>query len=221
MGIRGALVLLVMQYVHSCEGGRRVEKVVEEHKYSNGSWGALFVVVVVIAVLGLLAGLLARLCNGRHRAGNLDYDFEGWVEKKCASCIDGSLDLPPPPTSTSQFSYPTSAHLLSNIAAVSPAPPPPSSTGLLPPPPPQQSLNGGYHQPAPSLVQIEITNGAAAPPALATTPYTPAAPMGAGAPVNVSTTTATGTSSARKKKKRKSGGGGGGAAVGAAGAVAT
>lgn len=63
--------------------------------HSSGSIGMLFVVLVVIVVLGLLAGLLARICGGRHVSGHREYDFEGWVERKCASCIDGSM--PPPP----------------------------------------------------------------------------------------------------------------------------
>eukprot|EP00250_Pteridium_aquilinum_P034001 c6833_g1_i1 orf=2-583(-) len=89
--------------------------------YSNGSMGTLFVVLVVIVVLGLLAGLLARLCNGRHRAGNLDYDFEGWVEKKCASCIDGSIStvVSPPTMPTQHFVNPS----FLSIATVSPTPP--------------------------------------------------------------------------------------------------
>eukprot|EP00249_Psilotum_nudum_P015132 c25180_g2_i1 orf=662-1228(+) len=59
--------------------------------HSNGSIGMLFVVLVVIIILGLLAGFLARICGGRHFAGNIEYDFEGWVERTCASCIDGYM----------------------------------------------------------------------------------------------------------------------------------
>lgn len=64
--------------------------------HNNGSIGMLFVVLVIIIVLGLLAGLLARVCGGQHFAGHIEYDFEGWIEKRCASCIDGSLPPPPP-----------------------------------------------------------------------------------------------------------------------------
>ncbi|MCO5602501.1 hypothetical protein L7F22_056633 [Adiantum nelumboides] len=191
-----------------------------EHKsnYPNGSMGTLFVVVVVIAMLGLLAGLLARLCNGRHRVGNLDYDFEGWVEKKCASCIDGSLD--PPPLATA------SPHWLSNIASVLPAPPhngvPHHQPPFAAPPPPPNGVP--HHQPPPSLVQIEIADGAGgAPPP----PHPGALPSYASAPAALSagpmlpssapTTTPAGSTSTKKKKKRKSGGGGAGG-VGAPGA---
>eukprot|EP01018_Ginkgo_biloba_P032715 Gb_04720 [translate_table: standard] len=59
--------------------------------HSSGSIGTLVVVLAVITILGVLAGVIARICGGRHLAGNGDYDFEGWVENKCSSCIDGSL----------------------------------------------------------------------------------------------------------------------------------
>ncbi|KAH7295553.1 hypothetical protein KP509_27G054500 [Ceratopteris richardii] len=64
----------------------------------------LFVVLIIIIILGLMAGVLARICGGRHFAGLGEYDFEGWVEHKCASCLDGSMPpalpaaLPPPPS---------------------------------------------------------------------------------------------------------------------------
>jgi len=57
----------------------------------GGSVGTLVVVLAVITILGVLAGVIARICGGRHLAGHGDYDFEGWVENKCSSCIDGSL----------------------------------------------------------------------------------------------------------------------------------
>ena len=68
----------------------------------NGSIGMLVVVLMVIIVLSFLAGFLARLCDGQHMGGNMEYDFEGCVEKQCASCIDGSLTItsPPPPQPT-------------------------------------------------------------------------------------------------------------------------
>lgn len=58
---------------------------------SGGSVGTLVVVLAVITILGVLAGVVARICGGRHLAGHGDYDFEGWVENKCSSCIDGTL----------------------------------------------------------------------------------------------------------------------------------
>lgn len=57
----------------------------------GGSVGTLVVVLAVITILGVLAGVVARICGGRHLAGHGDYDFEGWVENKCSSCIDGTL----------------------------------------------------------------------------------------------------------------------------------
>jgi len=47
--------------------------------------------------VGVIAGMIARLCGGRHFGGNGENDIEGWVEKKCRSCIDGGLPPPPPP----------------------------------------------------------------------------------------------------------------------------
>lgn len=61
------------------------------HSGGGGSVGTLVVVLAVITILGVLAGVIARICGGRHLAGHGDYDFEGWVENKCSSCIDGSL----------------------------------------------------------------------------------------------------------------------------------
>lgn len=59
--------------------------------------GPLFVVLAIIMVLGVLAGLIGRVCSGRHWGVDTQYDFEGWVEKRCANCIDGDVEAPPPP----------------------------------------------------------------------------------------------------------------------------
>jgi len=57
---------------------------------SNGSVGPLIVVLAVIAILGVVAGMVGRLCAGRRSDGQ--YDMEGWIERKCATCIDGRLE---------------------------------------------------------------------------------------------------------------------------------
>lgn len=57
----------------------------------------LVVVLAVIVIVGLIAGIFARVCGGRRLAGDGDHDIEGWVERKCASCIDSGLPPPPPP----------------------------------------------------------------------------------------------------------------------------
>ncbi|KAJ0972187.1 hypothetical protein J5N97_020146 [Dioscorea zingiberensis] len=76
------------------------------HRTGGGSIGPVIAVLAVIAVLGVIAGVIGRLCSGRRVWGCRQYDFEGWIERKCASCIDGRLDhhhhtvrppAPPPP----------------------------------------------------------------------------------------------------------------------------
>lgn len=57
----------------------------------------LVVVLAVITIVGVIAGIVARLCGGRHLGGSGEHDIEGWVERKCRSCIDGGVP-PPPPT---------------------------------------------------------------------------------------------------------------------------
>ncbi|KAK4412965.1 hypothetical protein Salat_2943700 [Sesamum alatum] len=57
----------------------------------------LVVVLAVITILGVIAGIIARLCGGRHFGGSGEHDIEGWVERKCRSCIDAGLPPPPPP----------------------------------------------------------------------------------------------------------------------------
>lgn len=58
----------------------------------SGSVGMVIVVLAVITILGVVAGVVGRLCAGRRSSGGSEYDFEGWVEKKCSTCIDGNLD---------------------------------------------------------------------------------------------------------------------------------
>lgn len=61
----------------------------------------LLVVLAVITILGVIASIIARLCGGRHLSGNGEDDIEGWVERKCRSCIDGGI-----PNNTSQQQQP-------------------------------------------------------------------------------------------------------------------
>ncbi|KAE9590732.1 hypothetical protein Lal_00022951 [Lupinus albus] len=67
------------------------------NQYSHRSIETLVVVIAVITIVGVIAGMIARLCGGRHFGGNGENDIEGWVEKRCRSCIDGGLPPPPPP----------------------------------------------------------------------------------------------------------------------------
>ncbi|KAF5812374.1 hypothetical protein HanRHA438_Chr04g0201521 [Helianthus annuus] len=75
--------------------------VIQEHAYKphsgHGSVGPVIGVLAVVIVLGAVAIMIGRLCSGRRVMGHLQYDFEGWMETKCTTCIDGRLDPPPPP----------------------------------------------------------------------------------------------------------------------------
>ncbi|KAL3843936.1 hypothetical protein ACJIZ3_001339 [Penstemon smallii] len=62
----------------------------------HGSVGPVIGVLAVIAILGAIAVMIGRLCSGRRVMGFGQYDFESWAETKCASCIDGRVDPPPP-----------------------------------------------------------------------------------------------------------------------------
>lgn len=57
----------------------------------------LVVVLAVITIIGVIAGIIARLCGGRQFGGHGEHDIEGWVERKCRSCIDSGIPTPPPP----------------------------------------------------------------------------------------------------------------------------
>ncbi|GMI70958.1 hypothetical protein like AT3G57500 [Hibiscus trionum] len=63
----------------------------EPSRYSHRSIETLIVVLAVITILGVIAGIIARLCGGRHFGGNGENDIEGWIERKCISCIDGGV----------------------------------------------------------------------------------------------------------------------------------
>ncbi|XP_039016023.1 uncharacterized protein LOC120146565 [Hibiscus syriacus] len=66
----------------------------EPSRYSHRSIETLIVVLAVITIVGVIAGIISRLCGGRHFGGNGENDIEGWIESKCRSCIDGGV--PPP-----------------------------------------------------------------------------------------------------------------------------
>ncbi|KAL7118910.1 hypothetical protein ACP275_02G030500 [Erythranthe tilingii] len=86
----------------------------------HGSVGPVIGVLAVITILGAIAVVIGRLCSGRGFRGYGQYDFEGWVETKCSSCIDGRVDPPPPPRMVVEHSVTSS----SAEAARAAAPPP-------------------------------------------------------------------------------------------------
>ncbi|MBA0693425.1 hypothetical protein Goari_003799, partial [Gossypium aridum] len=45
-------------------------------------------VLLVIIILGIIAGMIGRLCTGRKIMGLGHFDIETWIETKCSSCID-------------------------------------------------------------------------------------------------------------------------------------
>ncbi|GER50424.1 phospho-N-acetylmuramoyl-pentapeptide-transferase [Striga asiatica] len=65
---------------------------------AHGSVGPVIGVLALVLMLGAVAVMVGRLCSGRGIRGHAKYDFEGWVETKCASCIDGRVDPIPPPS---------------------------------------------------------------------------------------------------------------------------
>lgn len=67
----------------------------------HGSVGPVIAVLAVITILGVIAGMIGRLCSGRRILGHGQYDVEGWLERKCSSCIDGRIDPRPARTSGS------------------------------------------------------------------------------------------------------------------------
>ncbi|WRX25644.1 hypothetical protein QQP08_018131 [Theobroma cacao] len=68
----------------------------EPSRYSHRSIETLIVVLAVITIIGVIAGIIARLCGGRHFGGNGENDIEGWIERKCRSCIDGGVTTAAP-----------------------------------------------------------------------------------------------------------------------------
>ncbi|KAI5577121.1 hypothetical protein BDE02_09G093400 [Populus trichocarpa] len=61
----------------------------------HGSVGPVIAVLAVITILGVIAGMIGRFCSGRRVLGHGQYDLEGWVERKCSSCLDGHVGPPP------------------------------------------------------------------------------------------------------------------------------
>ena len=84
-------------------------QVAEPSRYTHKSIETLLVVLAVITIVGVIAGIIARLCGGRHFGGNGEHDIEGWIEKKCRSCIDGGLPPPPPPPPLEESKPPAAA----------------------------------------------------------------------------------------------------------------
>ncbi|GKE38743.1 hypothetical protein Tco_1462148, partial [Tanacetum coccineum] len=74
-------------------------QVIQQQSYKphsgHGSVGPVIGALAVIMVLGAIAIMIGRLCSGRRVMGHVQYDFEGWVETKCATCIDGRVGPPP------------------------------------------------------------------------------------------------------------------------------
>ncbi|CAM8914084.1 hypothetical protein QQ045_032483 [Rhodiola kirilowii] len=58
----------------------------------HSSIGPLIAAVVVVTILGVIAGMIGRLCSGRTIFGYGNYDLENWVETKCANCVDGRVE---------------------------------------------------------------------------------------------------------------------------------
>ncbi|KAJ1294059.1 hypothetical protein BS78_01G117000 [Paspalum vaginatum] len=64
----------------------------------------LVVIVAAIVLAAVLAGVVARVCGGRHVVPSVHGhdDEEGWVERRCRSCLDSGL--PPPAQGSSKTS---------------------------------------------------------------------------------------------------------------------
>lgn len=81
-----------MPVVQQPPAGVYTEQAATHSSPPSGSIGMLIVVLAVITILGVVAGVVGRLCAGRRFSGDSEYDFEGWVERKCSTCIDGHID---------------------------------------------------------------------------------------------------------------------------------
>ncbi|XP_019165698.1 PREDICTED: uncharacterized protein LOC109161662 [Ipomoea nil] len=119
-----------------------MEQQVYASRTAHGSVGPVIGVLAVIAVLGAIAVMIGRLCSGRRIMGRAHYDFESWVETKCASCIDGRLDPPPRPAAATQ-------------GGGAPPPPPPEAEEA-----PQESKEEGA-APAPAEEEQNHSHGTA------------------------------------------------------------
>ncbi|KAK8936790.1 hypothetical protein KSP39_PZI012226 [Platanthera zijinensis] len=70
----------------------------EQGHAARTSVESLVVVLAGIIIVAVLAGMLARICGGRRlvSGGGGDHDLEGWVERRCRSCMDSGIPPPPP-----------------------------------------------------------------------------------------------------------------------------
>lgn len=63
----------------------------------HASVAPVVAVLVAVAVLGVAAAIVGRLCTGKRIMGyGHKYDMESWAESKCSSCIDGRIHVSPP-----------------------------------------------------------------------------------------------------------------------------
>ncbi|KAH6559463.1 hypothetical protein KP509_1Z007500 [Ceratopteris richardii] len=159
--------------------------------HSGSTVGTLFIVLAIIMILGIIAGFIGRICAGRHWGGDTQYDFEGWVEKRCASCIDGDIEAPPPPPPPApaeekppaEAAPPAAAPAAGNGAAPAPAgdPPAPAPEGGAPaadaPPPAAEAAPAAAPTEAPKEGEAAAAAPTAAPaeaPAAEAKPEAPA-----------------------------------------------
>ncbi|KAK4724371.1 hypothetical protein R3W88_027150 [Solanum pinnatisectum] len=67
--------------------------IVDQQAYSDhrdhGSVGPVIAILIAIFVLGAIFVIIGKVCSGHGLMGRCFYDFEGWVETNCGSCIDG------------------------------------------------------------------------------------------------------------------------------------
>ncbi|KAK5845351.1 hypothetical protein PVK06_001523 [Gossypium arboreum] len=68
----------------------------DSSRYLHRSVETLIVVVAVITIICVIVGIIARLCGGKRWVGNGENHIEGWIEKKCRSCIDGGVTVEEP-----------------------------------------------------------------------------------------------------------------------------
>lgn len=97
MDLRKLIVKRVQNELPPLVEAPPVTVVVEPRHSTHQSIETLVVVLAVITILGVIAGIIARLCGGRHFGGSGEHDIEGWVERKCRSCIDAGVPSEPPP----------------------------------------------------------------------------------------------------------------------------
>ncbi|KAJ4701814.1 Alpha-protein kinase 1-like [Melia azedarach] len=95
---------------------------------THGSVGPLIAVLVVVIILGVIAGMIGRLCSGKPIMGCGQYDIGSCAERKFSSCIDGTISPPLPRPNVSEASASTPNHQEREQENPSPSnsnPPPP------------------------------------------------------------------------------------------------